>query len=380
MIRVFALVLSCRRVLALAALWFFAASGVVQAGELVRVRISQFTGSEPQSVDSATHPELFALDGAIASAELRATNPAGDFKGNDGAGNFFPSMAPAPPAAVAGTIELVITPNAGSPIVPGGVRFATAALFASNPSSFVLRWSKDSFASALSIIDLAAPTISTVALGTPASDEQVVLRWVAGNDFGEFGGGEAGFSAEDIVVATDASFPPGGCDAAPVSGCLDPGKASVKLTSPANPQKRASAWSWKKGTTDASELGDPTVATAYRFCVYDDGALVTGAALLPGGTCGEKPCWKKTKAGAFVYRDKAARADGIVAAKLKPGTGKAAVRVRGHGSKLALPLPLVDSQAVVVQLVRTDAPTCWNATFPAPAKKSTANLFKDALP
>lgn len=33
-----------------------------------------------------------------------------------------------------------------------------------------------------------------------SSDVPVQIRWEAGNDFGEFGGGRAGFVANDIVI------------------------------------------------------------------------------------------------------------------------------------------------------------------------------------
>ncbi|HZR81094.1 MAG TPA: hypothetical protein VFD92_08350 [Candidatus Binatia bacterium] len=369
-----------RACLALAAVALISGPDAARGTELVRVRISQFTGAEPLAVDSATSPQLFALDGAIASAELRAANPLGEFKGDLGPATFEPSLAPAPPAIDPGTIELVITPHAGSPIAPGGIRFQTASPFA-NPTSLVLRWSKDDFATALSVIDMAATTVSVVPLSATASDEEIVLRWVAGNDFGEFGGGEAGFAGDDIVVATDASFPPGGCDAAPATTCLEPGKAAVKLMLGKTPASRSAAWSWTKGSASPTDVGDPTATTGYRLCVYADGVLVMGEAIPPGSACGNKPCWKKIGGGGFSYADRTGRADGITALTVKPGDGNALVRVRGRGQKLLLPaFPLTAFQNVKVQLVRADAPVCWNASFAPPAQKSTTAAFADALP
>ncbi|MEZ6026003.1 MAG: hypothetical protein R3E85_07470 [Planctomycetota bacterium] len=50
------------------------------------------------------------------------------------------------------------------------------------------------------------PRTTTTTLGGGVSSESLFLVWRAGNDFGEKGGGSAGFEDVDIVV-TEAPLP-----------------------------------------------------------------------------------------------------------------------------------------------------------------------------
>lgn len=367
------------RCLSLLAAALVLAASAAPAADLARVRISQFTGAEPPLLDNATAPGLFALDASIASVTLRAVNPLGESKDpNVGAGTFLPSMAPAPPAEVAGTIELTITPQAGVAIAPTAIHFTNGARFASNPSSFVLRSSQDAFATPLAVIDLATATPRDIALDDTPSTAPLVLRWTAGNDFGEAGGGEAGFSGDDIVVSTaDPVTPPAGCAAAPVTSCFTAGRGGLDVKRPAKASKRNLSWTWAKGTATAADVGDPTATANYRFCLYDDGALTAAAAIPAGGTCGKKPCWRPGRHDGFVYADPSGRAAGITAVTLVPGAGKATATVRGHGAALDVALPAATSSSVVAQLVRVDAPACWTTTFTPPAVRRTAVRYSD---
>jgi len=97
--------------------------------------------------------------------------------------------------------------------------------------------------------------------------------------------------------------------------------------------------------------------------VWDgDSAVVTAAEILPGGTCGTKPCWTSLGADGFKYVDKAASRDGIQKLILRTGlAGEAKVIAKGKGPGLELSaLPL--SLPVTAQVLASNG-ECWSATF-----------------
>jgi len=184
------------------------------AADLVTINLDQFVGNEPATISSVTHPALFTLDPSVASAELTADNPCAQIKNDNGAGNWFPAMTPTvsvcndPP----GIIELTIVPNSDTQLEYACITFRTEARFAGNPSSFQLKFSEDSFTSTLAIINLASATTTSVDLTTTPNSNPFSFRWIAGNDFGENGGGEAGFTTENLVVSDCAGKCKPGCD------------------------------------------------------------------------------------------------------------------------------------------------------------------------
>lgn len=179
------------------------------AQELVRVRISAMTGAEAGTIDSTTSPGLFVLDSRIASAELTFQNPAAPNKSDLGPATWQPALTPfsASDPDPAGFIQLTITPSAGESIGYGAIRYTTAALFASNPSSLRLQFSEDGFASTLSTINMDMQRTETVALSTTPTGTPFSFRWEAHDDFGANGGGQAGFVAADVIVFETAPVP-----------------------------------------------------------------------------------------------------------------------------------------------------------------------------
>src|SRR5262245_5079374 len=177
--------------------------------ELVRVRVSQFTGFESATLDSGSSPGLFTLDDRVASAQLTALNPAAQIKNPNGPGNWFPALTPilTGETTPAGFIELTITPQSDVSLTSGFIAFRTGARFASNPSSLNLTWDQETPQGPLATIDLSEPTSTCVALPALTSGTGFVFRWTAGNDFGENGGGESGFTQEDLVVADTGPCP-----------------------------------------------------------------------------------------------------------------------------------------------------------------------------
>lgn len=168
--------------------------------ELVRVLISAMDGTEPRLIDVVSHPELFVLDSRIEYVELAFTNSP-EIKNSLGPATYMPALTPndAEPNR-AGYLVLSIRPFAGQAIQPAHISFRIAAKFPGNPSSLRVQSSVDGFAGTLSTINTSTPQSLTVALGAPASDADFAVHWQANNDFGDRGGGEAGFATNDIVV------------------------------------------------------------------------------------------------------------------------------------------------------------------------------------
>lgn len=177
----------------------FLANSVCWAGELVRINISAFTGSEPITISSESNPDLFVLSPAVGLVELTTINPSAPNKNDLGMATYQPALTPDVGGNVPGFMQLTVTPVAGNDLMFGSITYTTAARFPNNPSSLNLRTSNDAFASALSIINTEATRTEKVGLSFKA-DSAVQIRWVAGNDFGEFGGGAAGFVNNDIVI------------------------------------------------------------------------------------------------------------------------------------------------------------------------------------
>ena len=179
----------------------------VSAQELVRVRISDMVGSEPGTISSASNPAIFDLDPRIASAELTFVNLAAPVKNDLGAATWMPALTPfsVSDPDPAGRIELTITPVGGETISYGSVTFTTRARFPNNPSSLRLQSSQDGFSATLSVISTDAERTETAALSTEPIGSPLVIRWEAHDDFGQNGGGEAGFATGDVVVRAPVS-------------------------------------------------------------------------------------------------------------------------------------------------------------------------------
>jgi len=175
---------------------------------------------------------------------------------------------------------------------------------------------------------------------------------------------------------------PAPCLESPRGDCLTTANASLKIHGSANGAQQRLRWAWEKGTTSGSQFGDPVGSdTSYHLCVYDDGALVMNPGIDAGGTCNGKACWRSSSRGLRLlkYKNRAGNGEGITLVKFKEGSGKAQVWVAGRGANLDLPLPLADTTAVTVQLVRDDGGPCWSSTLPAPPQFNKPNKFRDKI-
>ncbi len=193
-------------------------------------------------------------------------------------------------------------------------------------------------------------------------------------------GGESARSNELALVEA------AGCAATPEPGCL--ASAGSKLYLRGAGARSKLLWKWLKGTTAFADFGDPVNGSSnYRLCIYDEAAGVPGLKLggnaNAGGTCNGKACWKQSGSatrGGFKYRNSALTPEGLQLIKLKAGTGKARIIVKGKGANLPPTIAFGQDTNVTVQLLKSDGGVCWQAVYPAPAVKNSGDQFKDQTP
>ena len=155
-------------------------------------------------------------------------------------------------------------------------------------------------------------------------------------------------------------------------------KASIQLGNKTVDTKDALKWKWSKGNrTTLAELGNPIASTSYQVCIYDQTGLRFAITNPAGGTCGSKPCWKATGTKGFAYKDKELTPDGGQSLKLREGAiGKAQIQYQARGPALAMPDLTTIVQPLIVQIQNSDG-LCWEAVYSGPAKKQSADQFKD---
>lgn len=136
------------------------------------------------------------------------------------------------------------------------------------------------------------------------------------------------------------------------------------------------------GNASRADLRDPvSLNPSLAVCLYDASGSpqpLLASALLPGGTCDAKPCWKRLAGdGGYRYRNRAATPDGLTNLKLRlTRGGQVQLLVKGKGGKLPLP-PLGLLMPVRVQLLIGDAAgtACWSSSFPS-AIRNDAGIFR----
>jgi hypothetical protein len=181
-------------------------AGPAMAQELVRIRVSQLTGTEPGSFSSVTHPSLFALHPSIASVDVTFVNPQAPVKVDTGPATYFPPLTPLLfGQGPVGYIEIAITPATGA-VPASAMTVTTAAQFPGNPSSLVVATNVDAFTAPRAVLNTGVSATNTVPLAAGIVGLPLKIRFSAGNDFGENGGGRAGFSTNDLVISRTATI------------------------------------------------------------------------------------------------------------------------------------------------------------------------------
>lgn len=174
------------------------------------------------------------------------------------------------------------------------------------------------------------------------------------------------------------------CGKAPRTGCrAAPSSTLIIKKNALNPLKDVVLWRWLRGeATNPADFGDPiTGTTTYKLCLFDTSAevpsLVMSAGVPAGGTCSGQPCWRQTRGGGLVYRDKTGSANGYMQVVLKPGVEqRARVVVKAGGPRLPFPpIPLRQQSTVIVQFVN-DEGECWGKEYRVPAVRNDQILFK----
>lgn len=177
----------------------------------------------------------------------------------------------------------------------------------------------------------------------------------------------------------DSCEPETGClnDTVPATGCRVSTIASLSLVDPDNPAKRSLKLQWKKGATAFADFGTPLTTTTWTMCAYDAAGLVARAEIPAAATCVDgAPCWsEKGPVGApkkLLYLDKGAPPchDGVtrVVAKADDGTaGKASISLQAKGPNIPAMIMAAPGLAtpVIAQVLTSDGPACWEATFTA---------------
>ncbi|MEO6026651.1 MAG: hypothetical protein ABIR79_07290 [Candidatus Binatia bacterium] len=175
------------------------------------------------------------------------------------------------------------------------------------------------------------------------------------------------------------------CGAVPEAGCRKPTapqRAALMLKDRDLDTRDTLRWKWTRGAaTVKGDFGDPLTTTSYALCVYDETAagqaLVLSADIAASGLCAGRSCWQENTRG-FRYTNREGTAGGVTSLTLKAGDeGKAQIALKGLGTALAMPtLPFTQDPRVTVQL-KNDLGLCWDATFSAPATKTTDTEFRD---
>jgi hypothetical protein len=170
------------------------------------------------------------------------------------------------------------------------------------------------------------------------------------------------------------------CPDAPQVGCTTPVfyHRPLRITK----KKGVVSWRWRsQNRIPLTSLGDPTTTTSYSLCVYDSATpqLIMELRVPAGGICHNgHPCWKNRGVRGFRYFDRDRKSDGVVRLFLrtKPYTPRSDLKLVARGDGVPLPaLPL--NPPVLAQLIKSDGPECWDATYSAPALTNNAKRYKD---
>jgi cysteine-rich repeat protein len=174
-------------------------------------------------------------------------------------------------------------------------------------------------------------------------------------------------------------------------GCFASNRGGILIKEIGDDRDDRLFWRYYQGQSTFEDWGDPTEETAYSFCLWDDDELKVQARVEPGGFCHpRRPCWKilgRDAPQAYHYFNKPTNDTGIqrLVVSTSMSSGDAYISVRGLDVNLGLPGPVAfdryftQNDAVRLQLIRSDAPVCWEQVYRS-SHKSINRRFKAILP
>lgn len=206
--------------------------------------------------------------------------------------------------------------------------------------------------------DAATATPSTTATGSPT--------WSASASPTASASATPSPSATPTVTSPSSTR----CGSMPAPNCRSAAKSRLMLLR-TNGLRDRLAWKWLRGAaTSPGELGDPTAATAYAFCLFDANGLIATAEVAAG------PQWTATHSG-FRFSDPQHVQHGIEAMDLRSSDrDRARILISGRGVALPDP-PLPLTPPVTLQLVNSGMAVCWQSVFDlGDVRRNRSDVFK----
>lgn len=189
-------------------------------------------------------------------------------------------------------------------------------------------------------------------------------------------------SSTPTETPTATPPPAGACPAAPVAGCFDATGAHrwiLQLRDDADARRDRLVWKWHgDGPGIVGALGNPTAGTSYALCLYAGATPALVATLEVPNAAACSGCWRAQGTRGFRFRSESAPGGmrkGVL--RTNPSRTRAQMKLFGGGAGLSLPaMPL--AQPVLAQLIKSDGPDCWQASYSAPAARNTSDRFVDS--
>ncbi|HYC54683.1 MAG TPA: sialidase family protein [Candidatus Binatia bacterium] len=155
------------------------------------------------------------------------------------------------------------------------------------------------------------------------------------------------------------------CPVMPSATCHDSGNATLEVrNSPGADDSLQWAWIGSDAAGSAG-FGDPLASTSYLFCVYEETTsgpqLIVEREIEAGGSCGSKPCWKKTRGG-YRYADSRKAVSPVKSLSMSSSShGVSRFQLALAGPALSPPTLPISADALTVQLNRIGTDDCWTS-------------------
>jgi len=169
------------------------------------------------------------------------------------------------------------------------------------------------------------------------------------------------------LCTPDSCEPVGGCvhGTSPFAGCRTALRSTLHLKSDADDANDTLVWKWAKGQTTAqADFGVPSATTKSALCIYTIYIGSTPTLVAEYDVPADAVKWSAISTKGYKYTDPAGGTDGIRKIVLKGGTqNKSKCVVKGKGSGLNDLDLLTLFDPLIVQLVNSSTPACFESTF-----------------